>query len=225
MMTVNEYLMLPAEVRRTIDLTPKPRGRYRSRSVREKWRSDEEKLIAYLCDQDLKSAGQLKRHRRRHRDGPTVDDYIAAFGSWQAAKEAAFGKAPPEPFTPEVTATYIVKTAIMFDLRTRDAWLEARRQSDAVPSINQVRKEFGTFTKLVRVCRMASTEWGLERYLELAKQKGRLLTAYEMMENGINLTELSRLHGGRGNRNWFLGKMLKMYESRTVQNSEWLKYR
>jgi hypothetical protein len=91
-----------------------------------------------------------------------------------------FGKPIVDPFTPDVTAIYCVKTAIYYGLKTRDAWCAARRTNDLVPSLYQVKKEFGTFSRMKLCCRMLNPSWGMEALLKLAKKRGRLLTATEM---------------------------------------------
>ena len=224
MISVTDYLELPAEVRRKTDLLPKPRGKYRSLAVREEWRSDPEALIEYLREHELNSASKVQKNRRAHQaDSPTVSDFVRAYGSWKTAKETAFGRPIINHFTPEPTpsANYLISAALTYDLKTRDRWCEARKSNDLVPSIAAVRRQFGSFTKLKLCARMVSPEWGLEAYMSLARRKGRLLTANEMMRNGINLSQILACHGKLADRNWLLRKMMKIADQRETQRREW----
>ena len=224
MISVTEYLELPAEIRRKTDLIPKPRGRYRSREVRKKWRSDPEGMLEYLREHHLDSAGKIVKHRKMvNRNAPTVDDLVHAYGSWKNAQNAAFGAPIHDPFKPEPTPSpmYLITTALRYNLRNREAWCEARKTDDLVPSIAAVRRQFGTFTRMKLCARMLSIEWGLEAYMKLAKRKGRLLTVREMMSNGINLTEILSAHGTLADRNWLLRRLMKIAEQRKSVMDEW----
>ena len=188
--TLEEFLKRPPERRVRLPLEPRGRGKYERRS-----HLSQHELVEYLRSQRVKSVRDL--HRRRQPGEPTASDCIKAFGSWEAAKKAAFGRQPfddPPPADPE----YLIKVLVGFRLWRYSAYVQARRnRPDIVPSLRQVRKQFGTFSNLRHYAERRSTERTLIRLLSLREQLGHWPSAEERREADIDLRHAIRCFGSR----------------------------
>ena len=201
-MTAEQLLaLLPAE-RKNVRLLPRRRGHYRDRN-RERLPQDQ--LVDFLKAHKIKTTVDLRKHREKNTASPMIHDYIAAFGSWKAAVERAFGKSiltQPPPNDP----AYIAKCAVQFDAWTQARYLAVRRlMPNVVPSARQVRRVWGNFGNMFFAARRMSAQKTLEDYLALERRLGRIPTAKECRAVGLDLSPLNICMGTK----WEIDDLLR----------------
>jgi hypothetical protein len=190
MSRLDAILAMPAERRRKVDLRRK-RGKYKRHPRR---RHSREELIQFLRQNDIRSVRKLSGSRTD--SDPNAYDYQKEFGSWAAAKLAAFG--PPPPRIGKFDAAYLAKAVIEFDLWTRDKYQRARMADpEAFPSLHFIYREWGTFRKLKEYAQQVSMKKMLESYLSLWRRLGRKPTLKECDEEGINLERPLKYFGSK----------------------------
>jgi len=170
----------------------------RKKSLRRPKRS-RERLIAYLRTTGIKSANKLEKLRK---DGdPVVYDYKREFGSWQAAKEAAFGvDVSVEDCTcTEHGAEYLLKIMLEFGIKTRAEYLELRRRKPSVvPSVNHVIRHWGSFRAMKAYVRSYSLIDILNEYLKLYRRHGGPPSFRVCRSAGLDISKLVTDLGGKG---------------------------
>ena len=190
MFDVHAFLALSPARRKRLRATPKLRRR---RRIESDW--SEEELVAHLQVNNLKSSRQVERYSRENADAPRLSDYRKHWRLWSEAVKSAFG--PPLPsFDPEPTPNYLVSTVLYFDIRSRDEYLQRRRERpDLVHSIHHVREVFGCWSDL----RYASDQRHLQKladeYLRLHRRLGRRPTNEDIRKANFDVETLKQLLG------------------------------
>lgn len=211
-MNLDEFLTLSLDARRKAPVRPRPRGPYKRRPTRTP-----EQLVEYLRINDIRSIRQLRR--KLSPEAPIPHDIIKAFGSWQAAKETAFGKLGPFDLPKRPDPKYLVNTAVELDLGTRDAYLAARRRRpDIVPSIHWVRALYGSWDRLKWATEQVSVKACLERWMTLRRRLGRTPTLMEAHQAGISFEPLKRIFKTSGELNEFLKDLARVADKQPMKN-------
>lgn len=207
-MNLDEFLKMSLEQRRKARIRPRPRGPYKRRPERTP-----DELIEHLKTNNIRSVRQLRATRKP--DDPNVHDVEKAFGSWQAAKESAFGKAEPFSLPKRPDPMYIVKTVTQFGLWSRDAYLAAhRRLPDSIYSTYWIRRLFGSWDKLRWAAEQTDIRACLERWMALRRRLGRSPTMAEVHQAGVSLEPLMRIHGTRAATTEFLNRLGQLADER-----------
>jgi len=188
-MKLKDYLKLPDSVSRRF--RPCSRIRRYKREKRRKFTKDE--IIAYLRDNNIRSIPQLQRFRKE--GDPNVYDVRKAFGGkWSNAINEVF--VPSLPLEP--TKEYILKTVLWMNIKRRRDYLEARkREPGIVPSINVVRKAFGTFKNMMYFARQYNLEETLRLSVKLYLKYGRTPTMLEYKAAHIGIDTVIDSFGGK----------------------------
>jgi len=163
------------------------RGRYRKK---QRTLTDSD-LIRHLIDNDLRTTGKLRAHRKAQPDSPTLYDYIKAFGSWRQAQTSAFG--PPPPFTAPIKPSreYLAQCVNLFNLRHRQDWINARKtDSVTIPSLFWIRYHYGSFRCLVAQADKLSLSKQMDAYIALTLQLKKQPTVIQCRQNDIPISSL-----------------------------------
>lgn len=186
--SLEAFLRKPPQKRGQLRREWRGRGKYERRAPR-----DQQTLVEFLRARQVRSVRDLRRCRQPGEPMPA--DYIKAFGSWEAAKKAAFGRSFLDD-PPPADAKYLISVLVGFRLWRYSAYVQARRnRPDIVPSVRQVRKQFGTFSNLRHYAERCSTERTLIRLLSLREQLGHWPSAEEQREAGLDLRHAIRCFG------------------------------
>jgi hypothetical protein len=109
----------------------------------------------------------------------------------------------PPPNDPD----YIAKIAVQFGAWNQSRYLALRRlRPDVIPSARQVRRVWGGFENLFFAARRMSVKRTLEEYLRIERRMGRLPTALECREAGLDLGPLKSIFGTK----WDLDDLLAL---------------
>ena len=170
MWDVDDILNMPIHKRKRLRL-----GRKRGRYVMEKRRSfSREELISFLKQNNYRTRDALRKGRSKGE--PACSDYKKEFGSWGDAKREAFGQ---KVVTDKERAKFMMDAVIMHELWTWKKYQAARKEAlkrgmpDAIPSLYEVEKIWGSYLNLRQTARMASAEKTFESYLKLWRRLGR----------------------------------------------------
>lgn len=208
-MTAKEFLSLPRQERGHVRLIPRRRGPQRPRELRKTWQ-DEKALRAFLLENNIRSAHQLAKWRKKHRHAPTTDDFKRVFGSWSQAKRSVFGE-PCFQFNQNYTPMSVLRAIVEMKLWSIRQYQKARMTDvghDVLPTISYIRREFGCWSNAIFLARQMSKE-GLEQWFTQAKKLGRPLSAFEMQTHGIDLSRMQEVYHSRRELNDFLRSILK----------------
>ena len=193
-MDVERLLSLLPHERHHAHLRPRRRGPYRNR---KRQKLSPEELLEFLATNKINTTGDLRKRRIQDRTCPLVHDFIGAFGRWKVAVEQAHGKQilrQPPPNDPD----YGAKCVVQFDLWTQAKYLAARRiHPDVIPSSRQIRRVWGGFDNLLFAARKKAVRKTFEEYLRLERRLGRIPTAIECRQEGLDLTPLRSLLGSK----------------------------
>lgn len=197
-----DILNLPPSKRRKVKIASKKKI-YKNRPEFTR-----QELIDYLRSHDFRTSRELTSNREDC--DPTVYDYRREFKSWKNAQELIFKGKKKECPAPE-SAEYLAKTLLEFDLNTVDKWLAARRKRpDVIPSINQVRKQWGSFSNLKAfVFKVYSCRLVLQEYLNLKSRLKKWPTINDCLEEGLNIDRPARLFGGKRGMDEYLKVLLR----------------
>lgn len=151
-----------------------------------------DELIDHLRRGQLDS---VRKFRNNWRKGyPTEWEYVVEFGSWQAAKEAAFGR-EPRRFS-EFTEGYSIKAVLDFELWSYRSYCEARRRSpDIIPSHHRIRTLFGSYTGLKKAAMRANVEIAVNSYLALGRRLGKVPSLRECDRHGVDISGAIEIFG------------------------------
>jgi len=176
---LEDIIRLSPAQRRRLRLCGPPRHYRKER--RKRYAADE--LVDHLRRGSIRSTRVLERLRRS--GDPTTYDFRREFGSWRKAVEAAFGKSP---FLPTVDLKYVLRSAVLYNVRTYRDYIGVRRSKPEVfPSIRFVRKEFSSFAKFALCVRGESLERTAEDYGVLWRKLGRRPLVEDCKTAGIML--------------------------------------
>ena len=214
-MNLDQFLNLSLEDRRKARVRRRPRGAYNRRPERSP-----EELIDYLRSHDIHSVRQLRKTREP--DEPHYHDIVKAWGSWQAAREQAFGTSDPFALPQRPDPEYIIKAVAEYDLWTRDEYAAAhQRRPDVIPSPYWIHVLFGSWDKLKWAAEQISVRASLARWLDLRRRIGRNPSTAELDQHGITLTPLKRIYPKHADLTDFLsqiGKIADKKEKAVAQN-------
>ena len=193
-MNIETLMTLLPSQRNLVHLKPRRRGHYRDRN---RIKMTEDELVNILINKKNKTTGDLRRLRDQDKSLPTVHDFITIFGRWKLAVEKAYGKQildRPPPNDPN----YIAQCSIQFNIWTQASYLKARRLNPGViPSARQVRRVWGGFSNLFFAARKQSIEKTFGDYLRLERRMGRIPTALECRQEGLDLNPLREIMGSK----------------------------
>ena len=203
-MKFDDIIKLPPKIRRRLRLWG-PKRKYR-KEKRRSYSSDE--LSDYLRRHDIRSSRLLMA--RRKRGDPTVDDFRKAFGSWRNAVEAAFGKAP---FQPDIDEMYVVKAAVMYDIRTYRDYLKMRKaHPDVLPSVQFVRSRFSSVREFLAFVRWVSLKQTVDGYMSLWRKLGRRPLVDDCTTAGLHLELPMKFFQGKASFDDFVEGLHKTQE-------------
>jgi hypothetical protein len=186
--TLKDFLDLPSEERKKIKFSQHKRSYVKRQFTREE-------IITYLTKNKLDSTRKLIKFRKD--DEPNVYDCQKIFGSWSAAKEAAFGIDILNN-EPECDAEYLVKLVVRYELWTWRKYTLARKaKPSVVPSINQVKNHWNSFADLKRFSKAYSMKHMVAGFLSLKRKLGRMPNKKDCEDAGVNLERLLDKLGGK----------------------------
>ena len=205
-MTVDKLMSLLPSERRFVHLEPRRRGAYRSR---KRTRLSKDELLEFLIANKVKTTGDLNKLRAQNKDCPLVQDFAQAFERFSIAVEQAHGKpilTQPPPNDP----AYIAKIAVQFDCWSQAQYLRLRRMNPGVvPSSRQVRRIWGNFRNLFFAARKESARKTFSDYLKLEWRLGRVPTAMECRQAGLDLSPMRAIFYNKFGLDDFLDYRLK----------------
>jgi hypothetical protein len=205
-LSLSEILSLPPEQRKRRRSPKRGESKKRRRKYEMGRKFTEEDIIKYLVDNDIRSASQLDRERGSYE--PSVYDCRKVFGSWQNAKEAAFGgeiiaDAPND-------AEYILKSIVEFNVWSYRKYMRVRKlRPDIFPSYHQVLNQWGNFSTLIYYAKRYSTKECLESYLRLWRILGKKPTLEDCRRKNISLESAIDIWGDKRSLDDFLSGIMR----------------
>lgn len=212
--TCEEVLTLRPDQRRKMEFGV-PRRR---RRPRPDFSPDE--IVEYLRSTGFRTTRELRDNRAP--GDPTVYDCRKAFGGvWSDAVTAAFPSRDEDDEVREVgDAEYLVKVIVEFGFETREQWLRARkRRPSVVPSINQVRKHWGTFTNLANFAKAYSMRGMLDEYRVLWDALGRRPTMSDCWNEGVDVRRAVDFFGGKNKLDAFVRRLRAVEDAFGTRNT------
>lgn len=201
MLTARDIVELPAHRRKMVG---KRRGKYK-KEVRPVLTREE--LIEYLISHNFRSFRQLEAGRKKTE--PDTNDFRKEFGSWQRAKEIAFGPEEERSFSPD----YMAKVIVQFGLWTHRKYREARKKRpDVIPSEYWIKKQCGTYKQLKFLAIRFSIAETLNRYLVLARRLGRIPTTEDLGRVNMNMEAVLKFYGGKRKMDAFLKDIIGNFQ-------------
>ena len=187
MTRARRLMAMPKQARRRVRLARKPRKYVRK--PRKAFNQDE--LLERLRELGARSWRTFESARI---DGdPTVDDYRKEFGSWQNAKDAAFGKDIIK--VNQLDHEYICRTIIEFNLWTFRAYKKARaRDPDIIPSMHRVLDEWGCWSNVKQLAREYSVKLVVSDYIKLWRRLGKKPSLSDCRDANVRIDEALRLY-------------------------------
>lgn len=200
---LDELRKMPPEQRRQLDLFKK-RGKY---NVTDKKYLNRERILEWAKERGVSSQPQVRKLRQAGE--PTVEVIEKVFGSWRNFL-SEIGIERKEEEKPPADFDYIANVIVQFGLFDAEKYRAARKKRpDVIPSMNQVLKQFGTWTNASAIAARISMQYRIDEYLKLKKRYGRWPTPTECRNAKINIEPLVNIHGSKRALDAFLDKAQK----------------
>ena len=202
-MRTSEMCKLSDKKRRALRLGRKRRG-YNTEPPRN---HSPDEMLDYLRSHDIHTSRGLVAIRRK--GDPTLWDFRKTFGSWNSAKDGAFGK----PLPTKVDAEFALKAVTHFKLWTLEEYRSARRNMpDAVPSYHAVVRMWGSYGNLRAAAKQRSFRKTMESYIALWRRFGRKPTLGECNKNSVRVHDVLYFFKGKEQMDRFAASILTYYE-------------
>jgi hypothetical protein len=141
-------------------------------------------LLQYLKDKNIQRLKDIPE------EGPNRYQFKKHFGSFTEAKRQAFPNKifSFKPDTPEMTAEHIIKSIITFGLwRRKDYYTAHKNQPDAIPTLYQCTKLFGSWKNTTRAASKCQFSKQFDKYIKLVEITKKMPTMKQMDDADINL--------------------------------------